>query len=343
MATIKDIAEACNVSKATVSRYINKSGYVSEEASEIIAAKIEELNYVPSAVARNLTTKKSNVIGVVIPEVNNPFFAEIFKGISQVADQYDLSIFYCDTDNNADKELKALAMLRRYDIEGLILTPATGGLYNNAYSDEFVESVSILGVPVVLLDRDVPFVKWDGVFIDNFKGAYDSTRSLIDAGHHRIATISGDMELMIGRERFRGFKEAIEDSGMRVDPSLVFDGDFSTDTAYAQMNRILDCTPEITAVFSPNNLTTMGILKAVFERELKIPDDIAIVGFDDIELLKILNVNLTVASRDTNEMGREAMRLLISRIQDKGTRASSTPQRIVLEPNVIRRGSEAMV
>jgi LacI family transcriptional regulator len=339
MATIKDIAQACGVSKATVSRFINKSGYVSAEASELIAAKIEELDYVPSAAARNLTTKKSNVIAVVIPEVSNPFFAEIFKGISQEAEQHNLSIFYCDTDNDADKELKALAMLRSYEIQGLILTPATGGLYNDEYSDEFMNSVSLLDVPVILLDRDVQYADWDRVFIDNFKGAYEATRCLVEAGHKSIATITGDMNLMIGRERFRGFKEALEDGGMRVDPSLVYDGNFTSTRAYLQMNKIMDERPEVTAVFSPNNLSTMGILKAVSERGLRIPDDLAFTGFDDIEMLNILGVKLTVASRDTIGMGREAMRLLFSRIKG-GVPEEGRAQRIIMNPRIIRRGSE---
>ncbi len=342
MATIKDIAEACHVSKATVSRFINKSGYVSAEAAEIIAAKIRELDYVPSAAARNLTTKKSNVIGVVIPEVSNPFFAEIFKGISQIADEYNLSIFYCDTDNSADKELKALAMLRSYEIQGLILTPATGGLYNHRHNEEFLSSVSVLDVPVVLLDRDVQYTSWDGVFIDNYKGAYEAAKTLVNAGHKEIAVITGDMNLMIGRERFRGFKEAVEEGGRRVDPACVFEGDFTTATAYTQMIRILEDFPDITAVFSPNNLSTMGILKAMAEKRKSIPEDMAFAGFDDIEMLNILGVNLTVASRDTNEMGREAMRLLYSRIQDEGKEETGA-RRIVLSPEIITRGSERRV
>ncbi|MDC7235474.1 MAG: LacI family DNA-binding transcriptional regulator [Spirochaetales bacterium] len=338
MATIKDIAEACHVSKATVSRYINNSGYVSQEAAEAIAEKIRELDYVPSATARNLTTRKSNVIGVVIPEVNNPFFAEIFKGISQEAEQHELSIFYCDTDNSAEKELKALDMLRRYEIEGLILTPATGGLYEHKYNEEFVNAVTSLKVPVVLLDRDVQYKEWDGVFIDNFKGAYEAVRCLIEAGHRRIGTITGNMELMIGRERFRGYKEALEDGGLKVEASHVLEGDFTTETAYRKMNEMLSAHPEVTAVFSPNNLTTMGVLKAVYEKKLKIPQDMAFAGFDDIELLKTLNINLTVASRDTNQMGREAMKLLFERISNEG--ASGGVKRIVLNPEIIKRGSE---
>ena len=340
MATIKDIAEACQVSKATVSRYINGSGYVSEAVGQRIAAKIEELNYIPSATARNLSNRKNNVIGVVIPEVSNPFFAEVFKGISQLADKHDLSIFYCDTDNDEQKELKALAMLRSYEIQGVILTPATGGMSRDTYSEDFVQGVKGLNVPVVLLDRDVAYENWDGVFINNYKGSYDLTECLLDQGHKDIAAITGDMSLTIGQERFRGYREAFEARGKTVNPSLVVQGDFSSETAYEGMLELLDGPLEFSAVYSSNNLTTLGILKALNERGLRIPEDIAFAGFDDIDILTTLNIHLTVVKRDNIAMGRQALELLLGRMN--GTEDEAV-KRIVMEPSIIRRGSEKSI
>jgi len=340
MATIKDIAEACQVSKATVSRYINGSGYVSAEVAKRLAAKIEEVNYVPSATARNLSTRKSKVIAVVIPEVSNPFFAEVFKGISQVAEQNDLSIFYCDTDNDADKELKALSMLRGYELQGLILTPAVGDIEDQSYNQTFMASVASLNVPVVLLDRDLTYGDWDGVFINNYKGAYELTSCLIEAGHTKIATITGDRKLMIGSERHRGYEEAMKDRGLAVDPSTVMEGDFSTETAYQAMKVLLEDHKEVTAVFSTNNLTSLGILKAVNEKGLRIPQHMALVAFDDIEILDILNFNLTVLKRDNIAMGQEAMKLLMKKIHQPDIIDAS---RLVLEPEIIIRGSEKKV
>lgn len=340
--TIKDIAAACNVSKATVSRYINGSGYVSQEVAERIALKIKALNYIPSATARSLSTRKSKVIGVIIPEVSNSFFAEIFKGISDVADKNDLNIFYCDTDNDAMKELKALNMLRQYEICGIILTPATGGLLDSKYSGEFVNAVKSLNVPVVLLDRDVEYVDWDGVFVDNFKGAYDSTKILIENGHTKIANISGDLKLLIGQERFRGYMTAMDEAGITMNQAYIIEGDFTTDTAYRKTLELLDLEVRPTAISSPNNLTTLGVLKALSERQLTIPDDMAIVGFDDIELLKLLNINLTVVYRDTVDMGRKAMDLLIELMNDT-TKGQTPTKKIIIELEVIKRGSEKKV
>ena len=179
-ATIRDIATACGVSKTTVSRFLNKSGYLSKEVAEKITAKIVELNYVPTSTARNLSLQKSNVIGVIVPEVNNPFFGQIFKGISQIADKEGISIIYCDTDNNRDKELRAFETLRGHNICGLIVTPATGGLVDGQVDDAFVKGLQAFDVPIVLLDRDVEELSWPGVFTDNIQGAYDSTKLLID-------------------------------------------------------------------------------------------------------------------------------------------------------------------
>lgn len=338
--TIKDIADACDVSKATVSRYINGSGYVSKDVADRLAIKIEELNYIPSATARSLSTKKSNVIGVIIPEVSNPFFAEIFKGISEIADKHDLNIFYCDTDNSGKKELKALNMLRSHEICGIILTPATGGLIDHEYNSDYVKAVESLNVPVVLLDRDVGYVDWDGVFIDNFKGAYDSTQLFIKNGHTKIATITGNRELIIGQERFRGYMTAMEESNLLIPQEFIIEGDFTLETAYTKTINLLNSDKRPSAIFTSNNLTTLGVLKAFSERGVRIPEDIAIIGFDDIELLKMLNVNLTMVHRDAVDMGRIAMNLLIERMNDSNDNQQVRGRRIVIEPEMIVRGSE---
>lgn len=337
--TIKDIAEACGVSKATVSRYLNSSGYVSKDVADRIKNKIEELNYIPSATARNLSLQESNVIGVVIPEVSNPFFGEVYKGISDIADDKGISIFYCDTNNDADKELFVLNTLRSHNISGLILTPATGGLLNQQKNEAFVEAVENLNVPVVLLDRDVEYVNWNGVFTDNFKGAYDATNELLKAGHTKVATISGDQRLHIGKERMMGYKKAIQDAGMKLEQKYIKVGDFSTKKGYQMMKELLNMSTPPTAVFSPNNLTTMGVLKAIREEGLTIPEDMAVVGFDDIELLDVLGIKLTAMKRDTVDMGREAMSLLL-RLMNNDSDSVNDSQRIIIDPELVLRGSE---
>jgi len=332
-ATIKDIAIACGISKTTVSRYINHSGYVSKELAEKIEKKIDQLNYIPSATARSLSTKQSDVIAVVVPEASNPFFGQVFKGISQVANQHNLSIFYYNTDNDSEKEVKAFETLRRYNIKGLILTPATDGIG----CDTFEESVKALKVPLVLLDRDVDYVNWDGVFIDNYKGAFDCTKLLIDQGHKKIATICGDQKLQIGKERLHGYKEALKQAGEGRLDEFILEGDFTTETAYKLTKDLLKTHEQVSAIFAPNNLTTLGVLKALNEANLKVPKDIALVGFDDIDILNVLNIHVSVARRDTIDMGRQAMELLLKKIKSKDRKRV---ERRILKAEIISRGSE---
>lgn len=334
--TIKDIAKACGVSKTTVSRYLNNSGYVSKDVADRIKKQIEDMNYVPSSMARNLSMNTSSEIAVIIPEVTNPFFSEVLQGITELADKAGLNILYFNTDRNPEKELKALDSLRSHPVQGVILTPATEGLIERDHNNRFLEAVEILNVPVVLLDRDISYVDWDGVFYNNFKGAYDCTKLLIEEGHTKIATITGDLSLQIGRDRQQGYQQALIDHGIDIQDDFSLDGDFTTETSYQQMKKLLTLDSLPTAIFSPNNLTTLGILKALFETGLKVPDDIAFVGFDDIELLNILNIHITSAHRDTIEMGRQAMDLLLKKI----SKLSQETQKIIIEPHMIRRGSE---
>lgn len=338
-ATIKDIADSCGVSKTTVSRFLNNSGYVSKDVATKIEHKIKELNYSPSETARSLSTKSSNVIGVVIPEVSNPFFAEIFKGISQVADKNNLNIFYCDTDNDYTKEHKTLKMLKSYNVSGIIIAPASNCSVIESYDNSFIETINSLNTPVILLDRDIESVNWDGVFSDNYKGAYECTKLLLENGHKTIATITGDLNFSIGRERHKGFLEAIKDSDLDVDENNIYKGDFTTETAYNLSKEILLNENRPTGIFSTNNLTTIGILKALSESNLSVPKDMSIVCFDDIDLLSALNIRLSVASRDAIGMGKKAMRLLIDKI---GKQENSKVNRVIIKPKIIKRGSERL-
>lgn len=334
--TIKDIAAACEVSKATVSRYLNGSGYVSKEASDKIKATIEEMNYVPSQTARSLSTRKSKVIGVVVPEANNPFFGEVFKGISDVADQQDLSIIYVDTSNDKDKEFKALAMLRTYDICGLIIT-VSGHDDEASYMDRLTKLINELNVPVVFFDRRIEGISWPGVYADNVGGAYQGTKLLIDSGHRNIATICGNQSYLLGKNRQDGFIRAIDEAGISTDEVTIMEGDFTKELAYKKTLELIGLPKRPTAIFSPNNLTTIGIVKALYENGLKIPEDMALVGFDDIELFNDLQMPITTLKRDTVKLGEACMDLLNIQMSGKEEEIMSD---VIVHPKLIIRGSE---
>ncbi|GAA0182283.1 LacI family DNA-binding transcriptional regulator [Clostridium sediminicola] len=336
--TIRDIAKLAGVSKSTVSRVLNNTGYVNVDTRRKIEKVIEENDYTPSATARSLSKQETNVIGVIIPEADNPFFGEILKGISDVADKNSLSIIFCNTNNDEEKEKNALRMLKEQRIKGVILTPATDEklIQFDSHNKEFIGLVNALEVPVVLLDRDIDYNDWDGIFIDNKKGAFDAVNVLIKAGHKKIATITGDLKLKIGRERLEGYKEAFKHHCMEIDERYIFEGDFTTDTAYKLAKRIINMEEPPTAVFTSNNLSNLGFLKAIFETGLRIPEDIAFVGFDNVPLVDIFNINLSVVDRDTEKMGRMAMELLMKRLNDSNDEANS----VIISPKLILKGSE---
>ena len=229
--TINDIARMAGVSKTTVSRVLNNTGYVNQETRDNISRIIEETNYFPSATAVNLSKRESTTIGVVVPEIDNSFFAEILQGITEVCDKNDLSMLCCDTQNNAEKEARALRMLSQQRVRGVIITPAITYTDPQA-SRTFKKLLSSLNVPVVMVDRELEGAQWDGVYYENFQSAYQATVELIKSGHRRIGILTGDLQLKLGQDRFKGFLQAMEDHDLPVAEKDILRGDFTTDTAY---------------------------------------------------------------------------------------------------------------
>lgn len=314
MLTIKEVAELAGVSKSTVSRVLNNKGYVSNEARQKIETVIKEHQYKPSAAAVSLSKQESSIIGVVIPEIDNPFFGEVLKGITETADENGFSLIFCDTQNNGEKELKALGMLQQQRVRGVIITPAMG--YVGLESVEKIKAaLSKLNVPIVIVDRDFDYSEWDTVYFQNYESGYIAAESLIKAGNHRIGIILGDMQLKIARERYRGFKDAMAAYHKEVLEKDVWKGDFTADTAYRLMNRMIASGDLPDAMVTTNNLTSIGFIKAMVEAGISIGGDIAAVGIDRIPILDVLGFYFSCVSRDTEEMGKMAMKLLMHRME----------------------------
>lgn len=338
--TIDDIAKKAKVSKATVSRVINNSGYVGDTTRERVEKVIKENNYVPSVHARSLSKQDSDVIGVVVPEAENPFFGEVLTGISEIAEKNGLAILYCNTGKSEAREKRALKMLRQQRIKGLIITPTTEGKYSDGYAQDFKNLIDDLRVPVILLDRDVD-PSWSGVFTDSYRGAYICTKLLIDSGHKKIGIVTGDLTLGIAKKRLEGYKGAMNDAKLPIQDKYIYEGDFEEYKAYEVTKELLQDSDKPTALVTSNNLTTIGTIKAILEAGLKIPDDIALVGFDDIKMIEFMNLHITVAERKTIQMGHEAMELLLQIISDRNSHTKQNKiTRIVIVPEIIKRGSE---
>ncbi|MCF8017893.1 MAG: LacI family transcriptional regulator [Vallitaleaceae bacterium] len=315
MMTIKEIANLSGVSKSTVSRVLNNNGYVNQETREKVEKVIMEQDYTPSAAARSLSKQETNTIGVIIPEIDNSFFGEVIKGITEIADDRNFSIICCDTQNSGEKEFRALRMLEHQRVRGIIMTPAMG--YSDIVSVKKLKSIlSKLNVPVVIVDRDFEHSSWDTVSYENYQSGYIATKSLIEAGNTEIGFIQGDMALKIAKDRFEGYLDAMEEFGYEVKEEYVLPGDFTVETAFILTKKAIEEGNLPKAIVTANNRTTLGFMKALRGKNLTIGKHIAVIGIDHEPLIDIFCDNFSCVSRDTEEMGRVSMRLLLKRMKD---------------------------
>ncbi|RRD96094.1 LacI family transcriptional regulator [Clostridiales bacterium COT073_COT-073] len=316
MITINDIATLAGVSKSTVSRVLTNRGYVNEETRKRINAVIRESGYQPSESARNLSKKETNTIGVIVPEIGNSFYSEVLQGISEIIDENDLTIIYCNTDNDAVKEEKALQMMKRQRVRGIVLAPAIDYAEKSEVTENLRRLLDKLNAPVVLLDRDVENSGLDKVMYDNSGSGYRATKELIEAGNDRIGIITGNLELKIARDRYDGYCKAMKEYNMPILKKDIFHGDFTIQTAYKISKKIFMKKDRPRAFLTCNNMTTLGFLRAVREKNMKLGREIAMIGIDHVDVLDIIDYKYSYVTRDTVEMGRKTMRLLINRISD---------------------------
>ena len=334
MLTIREVAKLSNVSTTTVSRVLNNSGYVSVYAREKVENIIREHNYSPSAVAVNLSRRETDIIGVVVPELDNTFFTEVLSGITEVCDQRGFSAICCDTANCLKKENNALRILGEQRVRGLIITPAQER--SNAEDVKRLhDSLKRLDIPIVVLDRHmyVDGINVDAVYFENYESGYIAAHELIKAGNKNIGVITGDLLLRIARDRYQGVQQAVFDAGLELDVKHVLTGDFGVSTAYKLAKQMFEsnCYPE--GIITCNNRTSLGFLKAANEYKIEIGKDIAIIGIDNIEVLDALGFNLSCVSRDTREMGRASMRLLCDRFEnnDMQRKIHTIPCQLILK------------
>ena len=332
MITIKEVAELAGVSKATVSRVINNSGYVSAEARRKVEDIVREYNYLPSASAVNLSRQETSTVGVVVPEIDNIFYGDIVHGITEVADDLNLSLVLFDTQNSLEKEERAIRALQHLRVRGIILGPSVD--YPETREGRLVlEQLKTLGVPIVIVDRDFTNMPWDAVLYENYESSYAAAVELYKAGNRRLATITGDMDLKIGRDRLAGFCRGAEDCGLTVQKKDILYGDFLMEKAYELSMELLTRKDMPDAVYTSNNRTSLGFLKAANECGIQIGKDIAMIGNDRIETVDILGIAMSCVCRDNYEMGRTAVRLLQERMDspERTRTISMIPYRVVLK------------
>jgi DNA-binding LacI/PurR family transcriptional regulator len=331
MATIKDVARAANVSTATVSHVLNDTRYVSDELRERVLRAIGELNYRPSHAAASLRTKRSQSILIIIPDIANPFFPSLVRGAQDAFDRKGFAVIVGNTDRRRDRELEFLSLALRTQADGIIINPSQIG-YNDL--QEVIEQ----GVKVVLIGAHIDHPGLDIVRVDNRAGAYDAVRHLIDLGHKRIAIVCGPMSASSAWQRCEGYWQAMEEAGLPVKPDWVVEDTFDQEGGYRSAQQLLAQSEPPTAIFATADLIAIGVMQALRAAALRVPEDVSVVGFDDIPAATLTTPPLTTINQPKYEMGKRAAELLLARI--KGGKASSS-RRGLMEYGLVVRGSTA--
>jgi LacI family transcriptional regulator len=307
MTTIVDVARKAGVSISTVSRVLNGNGHVDPVLATKVTRAAKQLNYTPNRVARSLRLRKNRVWALVISDIRTgPFFADVVRGVEDGAHASGYSMFLCNADEDPSKEAGYLQLAVAENVAGVILEPS------GAATD--LEPLLNAGIHVVLVDRKLPSAQADTVVADNIAGAMQAVEHLLENGYRRIACISGPLSTTTGSERLHGYRMALEQAGVPVDDSLIRVGDFREEGGHRALDELLAEGARPDAVFITNNRMTAGALEAIEEARLAIPDEIAVVGYDEISWAPLLRTALTTVSQPAYDLGHESARLLLSRL-----------------------------
>jgi LacI family transcriptional regulator len=328
--TIKDVARSSGVSSMTVSRVINGSEHVRPVTRQRVERAIAELGYVPSRLARGLTRQKTGTLALIVPDVANPFFTLIVRGAEDVARRAGYRIILCDTRADLAIEREVIEEMIAHRVEGIAIAPVSDR------SRGHLERLARFGVQFVLIDRTVPGVESDVVVGDSLGGARRLVEHLISHGHRRIGFITESDDVSTARDRRQGYLAALAAAGVELDPSLIVYSTVDPPGGFDGMRLLLELAEPPTAVFTVNNLVAVGAIEAVRAHNLEVPDDVALVCYDDIEYASRLYPFLTVMSQPAETLGKLGTQLLLERIEG---RAPEQPRLVVLPAQFVVRQS----
>lgn len=328
--TMRDVADYANVSLSTVSRVLNNHPSVDEQLRQRVLDAVRSLGYQPNQAARRLRSNTSNVIGLIISDIENPFFTSVVRGVEDLAYAHQRNVILCNTDEDPAKEQIYLEVMQAERVAGLIITPT----YGERRHDSFAR-LQALGIPIVLLDRSLSGSEFDDVTVDNLSGAYQAVKHLLQLGRKRIAMVTAETRLTTFQQRHQGYLKALAEFGIKPQKELVKVTDPKTAAAQQVTAQLLQLSRPPDAIFAANNLMTIGVLNTLREQRVRVPEDVALVGFDDMPWSGQLSPPVTSVSQPTYELGREAARLLLRRINDPDVH----PQSIVLQTRLVVRES----
>ncbi len=326
--TIKDIANKANVSYGTVSRALNNKYGVKKETRERVLAVAVKMGYSPNAIARGLVKKSTHSIGLVIPDILNPFYPGVACGIEEKALKSGYSVFFCNTNHDKKREIQSLKLLAEKRVDGIILAP---GLEDSNVPDSLANG----DIPIVHICKRFVEPSKSFVVIDDERGGFLATKHLIEQGYKKIGFIGAKDQAFNLDERFEGYKQAFQKYGLQIDERYIYSSDFKRQTGYRIVRRMLADGDYPRAIFAENDLLALGVIQAIREAGLSIPDDIAVVGFDDIPFAAFPEVQLTTIRQPKHEMGEIAVSILL----DQMSGHNAEPRKVILEPRLIVRKS----
>ena len=329
---IKDFAALLNISATTVSRVLNgKAGVyrISPATSKKVLNAAAKFNYHPNRIARGLRLEKTETLGLIVPDIANPFFASIAKTIEFESRRYGYSIILCDSLDNEGTEKELLQLLADRKVDGIILAPVGK---NSDHITEFMEQ----RIPVIIIDRYLPGTGLPFITTDNYTGAFEAVEHMISNGHRKIACIQGIRGISVNTDRLNGYKDALKKQGVRVDRSLMPGNDFGEENGYNQPWKLLKKDNPPTAILALSNLILLGVMRALSENNLKVPDDISLVAFDDQPYSAFLASPMTMVDQLKEEIGKLAVNYII-KSTDNGSKQEFIG--IMLKPRLIIRKS----
>jgi DNA-binding LacI/PurR family transcriptional regulator len=326
--TMKDVATRAAVSVATVSAVLNDNKYVSPELVQRVRDSIADLGYERNSFAQGLKTQTSHTIGLIISDITNPFFTSVVRGVEDAANAQNYSLILGNTDENSKKELSYFSLLETKRADGLIVAVTNG-------SHEYLLSWASHHLPLVSIDRSLFKAGIDAVLVDNISGAYQAVEHLIKLHHRRIGVVTGIAGITTTEERLKGYQQSLEAHNIPFDPTLIAEANSRVDGGERATMRLLTQNPRPTALFVMNSLMVIGALQAINKLGLRCPQDVALVGFDNLEWASIVYPKLTTVSQPTYEIGQQAAYLLFDRLRN----GYSAPREIRLAPQLIIRES----
>jgi LacI family transcriptional regulator len=332
LVTIKDVAKHAGLSLSTVSRALNKSGYVSPETQRRVDEIVAELGYQPNLMARSLKGKPLHLIGLLMPELSSLYDNAIAKSISNALYEHNYNLILCISDEDPKIDLSNLRMLQEKRIDGLIYVYPMGG--NNS---TFIRKLADQGMPIIELSRRREEDLLDAVLADNVQGAYQITKYLIDLGHRRIGFVLGETDLTTGQNRLAGYRQALNDGGIPVDPDLIRIGSFTLQHGEKGARELLELDQPPTAMLAGSSRILMGVLSVLGQQGLAIPDDISVAAFNDTEWLSFWNPPITVVDIAIDEMAQLAVDLLLRQITSSSKK--NKPTTYLLSTTLIKRES----